>query len=175
MAFVAMALVGLEAKAQAPAVTQTQITDPGVVINDITWATRNVGEPGKFVENSWDYGKLYTFVEAQLTCPSGWRVPTSQEFAYFRRRGEWTNAFGIYGKAFSQGSNVIFLPAADFSVADGTSVVQGSEGGYWSSSALESVTDGNKAFSFSFSEQNPSTTGLSDKQDKFSVRCVRRQ
>ena len=35
------------------------ISDAGVVINGVKWATRNVGEPGKFVANIEDAGMLY--------------------------------------------------------------------------------------------------------------------
>ena len=40
-------------------VATTATTDPGVVINGVTWATRNVGMPGTFVASSEDPGMLY--------------------------------------------------------------------------------------------------------------------
>ena len=38
---------------------QDPTTDPGVIINGIKWATRNVGEPNKFVNNPTDDGMFY--------------------------------------------------------------------------------------------------------------------
>ena len=41
--------------------------------NGVKWATRNVGEKGKFVSSPKKNGNLYTWDEAQTVCPSGWR------------------------------------------------------------------------------------------------------
>ena len=38
---------------------QDDTTDQGVIINDVKWATRNLGEGGKFVEKPEHYGALY--------------------------------------------------------------------------------------------------------------------
>ena len=35
---------------------QTPTTDPGVMINGIKWATRNIDEPGTFADNPEDVG-----------------------------------------------------------------------------------------------------------------------
>ena len=42
-----------------PTVNDPLTYDEGVIINSIKWATRNVGEHGKFVEKPEDYGGLY--------------------------------------------------------------------------------------------------------------------
>lgn len=40
-------------------VKQTKNSDEGVTIGGITWATRNVGAPGTFVEKYWETGMYY--------------------------------------------------------------------------------------------------------------------
>jgi len=77
----------------------------GVVINGITWATRNVSSTGTFVNNPENYGGYYqwnkkdtanfllhnayfassfskatSWSSANDPCPTGWRVPTIDEF-----------------------------------------------------------------------------------------------
>jgi len=76
----------------------------GVMINDVCWATRNVGTPDTFVDNSEDAGMFYqwnrrtawvttgsvsgwnystptgtTWERANDPSPAGWRVPTLEE------------------------------------------------------------------------------------------------
>ena len=43
--------------------------DKGVVINGVKWATRNVGEPGRFVETYNQTGEYY-----QWNCRRSWRI-----------------------------------------------------------------------------------------------------
>lgn len=85
----------------------TEPTEIGVSIGGVTWATRNVGAPGKFAETPESYGMYYQFdknvgwdesVESSdgsswsITnpvtgawstkndpCPKGWRLPTNGE------------------------------------------------------------------------------------------------
>ena len=45
----------------------SSVTDEGIVINGIKWATRNVGAPGTFVANPTDPGMLY-----QWNSTTGW-------------------------------------------------------------------------------------------------------
>ncbi len=66
-------------------------------------------------------------------CPSGWRVPTPEEFISLSEAdGEWTTENKVNGYRFTDGENSIFLPAAGgrgpyTSEASGANV----EGGYW--------------------------------------------
>ncbi len=80
--------------------------DDGVVLNGVTWATRNVNTPGFFVANPEDYGFYYqwnshtgwsvtsakngwdeswngddtiSWIKINDPCPKGWRIPTYQE------------------------------------------------------------------------------------------------
>ncbi len=50
-------------------IAQTATADPGVIINGVKWATRNVGSPGTFVEKPEDLGMFY-----QWNSPVGWSI-----------------------------------------------------------------------------------------------------
>ncbi len=106
-----LALIGLGLSASA------QQHNNGVTINGITWATKNVGAPGTFVDNYWEGGMYYQWnrkvgrsstdspaSDAGYTsrwnysqglnwdkindpCPSGWRVPTADELSLLENSG----------------------------------------------------------------------------------------
>ncbi len=153
--------------------TVVTVEPHGVTINGVTWATHNVGEKGRFVDNPSDYGNLYTFEEAQTACPEGWRTPTTVEHRYLaasdRNRGTWTALNGVVGRRFGSGNNSIFLPAAGYRTTFGKETDQGTVGYYWSSTARGS-TSGNHMY-FSREHVNPSESSFSD--TVYSVRCVR--
>ena len=92
---------GSKMDALDPALT----TDAGVMINGVTWATRNVDAPGTFTGNVQDAGMLYqwnskkawpaplttadwpttaaggtTWATANDPCPKGWHIPTQAVF-----------------------------------------------------------------------------------------------
>ena len=112
----------------------------GVVINNVRWATRNVGAPGTFTSSPCDYGSYYTWEEAQSVCPAGWRVPTLVEIQKlcdtYNVSSEWLNKNGLIGRKFTDRntSNSIFLPAAK---SDG-SLCPDIYGFYWSSVLYDS-------------------------------------
>jgi uncharacterized protein (TIGR02145 family) len=112
-------------------------TDKGVLINDITWATRNVGAKGQFVNNPEDEGLLYTFNEAQTVCPTGWRPPTKDEFVLIGATYETATLNGKTGGRFGSGNETIFLPVTGYrSRWDGlVHETFRNEGQYWSSTA----------------------------------------
>ena len=148
-----------------------------VTINGVRWATRNVGEPGKFVDNPWDYGLFHTFEEAQTACPDGWRVPSREDFSALcddtKVVSTWTKQGGVDGRLFVDATTEksIFLPAAggrDYS--SGSVYYQGTLGGYWSSST--SGSNGGYNLSFSSALVNPSNPP--HRVYGFGVRCVRR-
>ncbi|GHV10413.1 hypothetical protein FACS1894162_4340 [Bacteroidia bacterium] len=145
----------------------TKTTDSGVVINGVKWATRNVDEKGKFVNNPEDNGYHYTWKEAQTACPVGWRVPTLAELRTLlninKVRSEWTTQNGYKGRKFTDkttGKN-LFLPAAGFS--DGNHVYYVATGFYWSST-LNSLGCGSSAPVIHSSNNLPGKN--------LSVRCV---
>lgn len=109
-------------------------SDPGVVINGITWATRNVDAPGTFAETPESVGMFYqwnrkvaypitgevtnwdtstpkgdTWAKANDPSPVGWRVPTLDEIKSLldniKVRNEWTTQNGVNGYKFTDRSN----------------------------------------------------------------------
>ena len=111
--------------------------EKGVVINGVRWATRNVGEPGRFVRTPEDYGNFYqwnrktawpssgsvsgwdtsmptgdTWSTENSPCPEGWRLPTKEEMQSLIDAGSvWTTVNGVPGRKYVDGENSIFIPA----------------------------------------------------------------
>ena len=104
------------------------VTDAGVMIDGIRWATRNVGAPGTFVESPEHFGMLFqwnrkqgweaideivadwdysiststTWYAQNDPCPPGWRIPTPAEFqSLIDAEGSWATLNNIYGHVFS--------------------------------------------------------------------------
>ena len=139
--------------------TPCNLTDKGVVINGIRWATRNVDAPGTFAETpespgmffQWNRRKGWNAVDPILPiswgrnatgtewetvndpCPEGWRVPTLQELQLLNNTiGEWTTKNGVNGRFFGITPYFIFLPAVGFRNAGGMLGNVGNWGYYWS-------------------------------------------
>ena len=94
-------------------VPATPTTDPGVVINGVRWATRNVGASGTFVSRAEDFGNYFTWYQAQSVCPPGWRVPTQAELQRLVDAGSvWIARNNVNGRLFGNAPNQIFLPSA---------------------------------------------------------------
>jgi uncharacterized protein (TIGR02145 family) len=144
----------------------------GMLINGITWATRNVGEKGQFVDNPEDFGLFYSFTGAKTACPSGWRTPTAQELNLLAgTNSEWTTLNGVSGRLFGSGANTIFLPAAGYrDYHNGSLNFQGTSGYYWSSTEHNNTSGYKLHFTIStvLSYDSYSSTG-----NGLSVRCVR--
>jgi len=121
------------------AIENTPITDNGVVVNGIRWATRNVDMPGIFVQNPEDFGMFYQWNSRKAwnstneivqnwdystptgtmwyaqndPCPRGWRVPTREELKSLATASiGWTTRNGVNGRLFGTADNHIFLPVA---------------------------------------------------------------
>lgn len=146
--------------AQNNETTNSNTTDVGVVIDGVKWATRNVGRPGKFVDEPQYGGRHYSLEEACKVCPNGWRLPTKEEFGDLVSTGyEWTNK----GMEFANGK--LFLPAAGVDYKLNQSVAYAGETGYyWSSTNFAMLFHDNGKMS------------PSDDRDRalgFSVRCVK--
>ena len=117
------------------------VTDEGVVINGVRWATRNLDTPGTFVRNPEDAGRLYqwgtlggrthhwpntgeitgwncnsdrvAWTLANDPCPTGWRVPTREELqSLVDADNTGTHLNGVHGILFGTAPYQIFLPAA---------------------------------------------------------------
>ena len=118
-------------KAKAEAKSNPLINDKGILINGVTWATRNVDKPGTFVEDPEDAGMYYpwnrkvawpatgdttdreddsgpagtTWKKANDPSPAGWRVPTMDELQTLldaeKVRNEWATGYGVTGRRFT--------------------------------------------------------------------------
>ena len=141
-------------------ISQTSTTDPGVVINGVKWATRNVDDIGKFASSpessgkfyqwnrkkawttigesvsGWDYSSTPTGTSWTRTndpCPAGWRVPTKSELQKLIDAGStWTTRNGIKGCLFGTAPNQIFLPAVGYRGGQGGTLRDVTTGHYWS-------------------------------------------
>lgn len=156
--FSALLLCGLllACSTLSPPIPEELRIDEGVVINGIRWATRNVDVPGSFVEYPEDAGWFFTWnsrqglprvspgtrwERANDPCPTGWRVPTLEEFQSLEAAGSrWGTLNGIYGRFFGTDPEWIFLPAAEQTrnsagrVQETMSNRPSSTGSYWSGS-----------------------------------------
>jgi hypothetical protein len=80
-----------------------------IEIDGVIWSTRNVGSVGTFVSNPQDKGQLYTQNEAISACPSGWRLPTSDELKKLQKNNVWNGN----GHEFSLEFGKLFIPYVD--------------------------------------------------------------
>jgi len=160
----------------------TNVSDEGVVINGVKWATRNVGEKGKFVSSPKKNGNLYTWDEAQTVCPSGWRLPTLQELEAIADRydkGEYLQnenvaserTTGKKGQKFTDivSGNSMLLPIASYRGLSLRLHSIGGYGSYWSST--ESDSTGAYTLRFNFGA-GLAGVGYGNKTERKSVRCV---
>ncbi len=150
---------------------QTSSSDPGVTINGVTWATRNVGVRGKFMDNASSYGLFYTFENLAEACPVGWRVPTREEFeTLVQSESEWVVVNGVAGRQYGSGVGTLFMPAAGFRDPYGMTAGQGNDGYYWSSTPTESASH-----HLNFHPADTGSVGSNgNRGDGFALRCVRR-
>jgi len=116
-----------------------------IVINDVNWSTRNVGEIGEFVCSREKYGIDYTWEEAKNACPTGWSLPTREDIMSLldteKVSNVWTTISGVKGYLFTDKTTeaTLFLPAAGGRNGNtGTLDNRGAAGYYWSNTPLNS-------------------------------------
>ena len=149
-------------KVGVTAVCHTVTYDEGMVINGVRWATRNVDAPGTFANlpispgmffmrqgqrwRAWAIVSGTPFPlppESSLDvaspvgpCPTGWRLPTDEEFHSLINAGsEIVQIGGVYGRFFGTAPHQIFLPATGIlscSMLSCSIVRFRDEGNYWS-------------------------------------------
>ena len=111
-------------------------------------------------------------------CPTGWRVPTEEEWESLVKVGNsWMSHDGVQGRLFGATPNLIFLPAGGSRNANSGELQGQTAGSYWSSSFT--FTGGSQYFaatSFFFNSQNVSATGIGNistpRRNGRNVRCV---
>ena len=169
--------------------------DEGVEINGVVWATRNVGEFGKFAaapESSgmfyqWNRAKAWSATEATVSgwdatapsgttweatkdpCPAGWQVPTQAQFnALIAFDLGWDAT--KKGRKFGSGANIIFLYAAGYrSAFDGALFDTNLEGSYWTNEEAGATNAYCRCFTSS-----SNTSYNSSKAFGYSIRCVKK-
>ena len=136
--------------------------DEGVTIGGVTWATRNVGEFGKFAANPEDPGMFYqwnrakawpatgpfvgwdatnptgtTWDAANDPCPSGWHVPTwAQVESLFAVTKTIGTSGGVDGAYFGTEPNRIFLARTGY-VYEAVLFLETEYGYYFSSTSAD--------------------------------------
>jgi hypothetical protein len=165
--------------------TVAEVTDTGVVIGGVRWATRNVDRPGTFAQRPEDAGMLYrqgsrvawssegtnvsnwsihyTTDPNWDPCPSGWRLPTRNEIDTLRENSDWADLNGTRALRVGVAPNQIFLP-----VVGSRNRQDGSRGGVGAWVELQYSNDGciRRSYSGSFSVFPASSSNAN------SVRCV---
>ena len=128
---------------------------------------------------AWNVTEATPIKTANDPCPSGYRVPTRNEWVSIysttpvNTQANWSNV-GTYSASptnYSAGKNVnnsLYLPASGYrSNSGGTLDERGSYGYYWSS-----TVNGASAYTLYFSSGSVSPAGSSNRLLGFSVRCV---
>ena len=189
---------------------QTATTDEGVEINGVIWATRNIDVSGTFAATPQDYGKLYQWNKTTAwdhshtlpkgwdddrysesdtwennVCPTGWRVPTKDEFnklleADYTVRIKYNDYWydpkddTPYGFIFGTAPDTIFLPMGGMRNSfDGFIFMPSMKGFYWSSTGQYT-----QAFSLNLDATNEKHSLFpllwsSSLAEAHSVRCVK--
>ena len=191
----AILLLGLSAYSDN---TLCNVTDEGVVINGIRWATRNVDMPGTFAATPESFGMLFqwnrrkgwnvrdermgvwdssvpTGVEWEIEndpCPEGWRVPTADELRSLQDAGsEWTSQNRRNGRLFGIAPYQIFLPVAGMRHHNDGTFDFVRRGFYQSSTQRDAISAWNMSFDNHFAGFGNSGS-RSHRANGFSVRCV---
>ena len=172
------------------------VTDEGVVISGVRWATRNVDAPGTFALTPESSGLFFQWNRQQgwpatgdVTnwntehegrrnwhrttdpCPAGWRIPTREEFQSLLDSGsEWVTRHDVSGWLLGASHGQVFLPSVGFrSTPDGRhhTTAQG-HGGYWIN---ESSIGVNRSNSIRFNSTRIEVSN-SGSNEGLNVRCV---
>ena len=99
----------------------------------VKWSAVNVG-----ADSPEDYGDFYEFEEA--VSEFGNNLPTKAHYEELIKKcaWEWTTYNGVYGRRFlGANGNSVFFPAAGGRFCDGTLYIEGTYGGYWSSTPTD--------------------------------------
>lgn len=157
---------------------QMETVEGGVIINGITWSTKNVE-----ATSPEDYGGYYTWEEAQKVCPKGWRLPTMTELESLSKlfinphTDRWNSMVkiqGVSGYKFGTNERNIFLPAAGYCTVKGRYSGDYLIGKYWSSDRSDwYAKQYGVIMEFSQGSDPALATFPLSESCRFSVRCVK--
>ncbi|MDR2890537.1 MAG: fimbrillin family protein [Alistipes sp.] len=184
-------------------VDPARLTDPGVIVGGLKWATRNVERPGMFAATPYTYDYQYQYFWEDAVnpangtgtdgsiCPAGWRMPTQLEYKALmaaatntgpvEEDGEYYTSNPGWVNSEPRGMNVVtpggtlFFAASGYLYNGGASGDRGVDGDYWTSTSAAEVYE-NHARILSFDNLMVSTRWNSNGRDvQISVRCVQTQ
>lgn len=141
-----------------------------VEICGLKWVTKNVGA----TEDN-PYGNYYTYEQALVACPDGWRLPISDELEQLSQFHSIPVIYnGMHGIWFSgstpykDGIDAVFLPMAGYEY-EGAVVFLGYYGYYWASTVAEDFY----AYDLGFSSSELGMCLGYRGEEQHSVRCVK--
>ena len=141
--------------------TKSEYSDGSILIDGKYWKLFNAGASETNL-----YGNHYAFDGIQSACPSGWRVPTKDEFASLSAHySGWTTYLGMEGQWFSGSEKYSSTASAVFFPVLSS---DSSHGRYWSSSE----NDSSSAYYLYFNSGNVGVYNF-NRSYGWSVRCLK--
>lgn len=133
----------------------------------------NYESPGSFCYRDYQafcdtYGRLYTWDEASLVCPSGWHLPTSDDWIMVYRKFGGNKEAGVDLR--QGGESSLELIMGGFGELDGTYIDVGLNAYYWKITNLRSKGSGVITIHSDVNEILDVEIG---KYHKNSIRCVK--
>ena len=150
-----------------------------VAIGGKTWFSQNLNYSS--TSGSWCYegsskecdknGRLYCFEGAKTACPSGWRLPSREDFESLIEFSGGLKNSGTFNVLNSSGSTGFNVQYAGYRNNLGLFVGKGNESGYWMNVPVKKkkVT----VAYFSKSEGTIKFVKIKPSERAFSVRCVK--
>jgi len=114
-----------------------------------------------------NYGKLYTWQEADKACPAGWHLPTKEEFQLLLKEAKKSRK-SVYG--FLTNEKGFNAKLSGF-IFGGSSRNLGLEGNYWSATEMK---DGGGAYLIRLDKNKKKVKLMAaQKSFRYSVRCIK--